>query len=186
MPTAMPRRSFVPKRTGIAVVLALALVDVALAVYALRTHWYGSSPLLTFVITLYGTFSGIVVAVYGAVHLLHTIHQRIGKSRRRMSAEEIIAAAVVAAWDWMKRPFWLIPEAVVLAALGVYLVVLTIEPIPISVSSSVLAFKWGTDTRIYVADNVRGSVMAIRASDLRHQVDIPIGRSGAATSVGRP
>jgi DNA-binding beta-propeller fold protein YncE len=169
-----------------ALVLVLALGDAALAVVALRTRWYVSSPFSTFVITLYGTLSGIVVAIYGVVRLLHAVHLRVRKSRRKMNVEEVIAAVVVAAWDWMQRPFLLIAEVIVLFALGGYLVKIVIGVTPLSVGSPVLAFKWGSDTRIYVADTAHGGVLPVRASNLNSKLDIPIGGSGAGTSVGRP
>lgn len=184
----MSSRTFAPRRSVIVFMLLLALVllDAALTVFALRTRWYGSLPLFTFVITLYGTLSGIAVAVYGTVRLLHAVHLRLRRSQRQMNAEEIIAAGAIAAWDRMQRPLWLIPEVAILAALGIYLVKIVTGTIPLSVGSPALAFNWGSDTRVYVADSVHGNVLAVRASDLSHTAVIPIGRSGAATSVGRP
>ena len=182
----LSRISVAPRRSTIAVLLLLVLVDAALAVIALRTRWYVSSPLSTFIVTLYGIFSGVVVALYSAVRLLYAIHRRIRKLRHPMSADEIIAAVVVATWARMQRPLWLIPGVITLTALAAYLVIIVLGTNALSVASPVLAFRWGSDTRIYVADNVRGVVMAVRASDLRRSADIPIGRSGAAISVGRP
>lgn len=174
------------RRSAIAFVLLLALLNAVLAVILLRTRWYVSSPFSTFIVTLYGALSGIVVAIYGVVRLLHAIRLRLQRAHRRMSGDELIAAIALATWERMQRPIWLIPEIVGLSVLGAYLAILVIGMNALLVSSSVLAFKWGSDTRIYIADSVRGGVVTVRASDLHRRVEIPIGRSGAATSVGRP
>jgi DNA-binding beta-propeller fold protein YncE len=169
-------------------VLALALLDAALAVFALRTRWYASSPFSTFAISLYGALSGIVVAIYGAVRLLTAILLRVRKSPRRLEEEEIVAAVLVAAWNYMQRPFFRIAEVAVLAALGGYLVTVLVGTTPLSVGSPVLAFKWGTDTRIYVADQAHGGVLPVRASisNIRDKQDVPIGRSGTGITIERP
>jgi len=176
------------RRTTILIVLLLAAADSALAVMAVRTRWYVSSPLFTFLVALYGTLSGIIVAAYGGVRLFQAIHARLSGSAlsQRMAIDEIVAVIAVWFWERLERPAWLISQAVILTALAIYLTIIVIGKSPLSISSPVLAFKWGTDTRIYVADGASGAVLAIRASNLRRQEEIPIGTSGAATANGWP
>ena len=176
------------RRATIVIVLLLAAADTALGIMAVRTQWYVSSPLLTFFVALYGTLSGIIVAAYGCVRLFQAVQARLSGSAlsQRMGIDEIIAVIAVWFWERLYRPAWLISESIILVVLGVYLTMVVIGKNALSISSPVLAFKRGSDTRIYVADGARGAVLAIRASNLRKQEEIPIGSSGAATSVGWP
>lgn len=176
------------RRATIVVVLLLTAADFALAIMAVRTRWYVSSPLFTFLVALYGTASGIIVAGYGGIRLLQAIQARISGSAlsQRLSIDEIIALIAVWFWERTNRPAWLISEIFVLAVLAAALTIAVIGKNALSVASPVMAFKWGTDTRIYIADGAKSVVLAVRASNLRRQDEIRIGSSGAATSVGWP